>query len=544
MATNFLELVRLINLSDTILAIFLVLLGLITLSLWWLTRQRPALREKVQQGVLLLLLAGTLLVHPLLTVALIGSYVVLQRGTLTFPASVPDWAWLAPLAILMRLPRLFDPLWYDEVFTAYLTGLRADRLGEAMLQGDVHPPLWSVLEWLWTALAGRSEVALRFPALVLGIALVFLSYRLTLALGLGQSVARWTGVLVALVPSQIYFSAEARSYTLLACLVVGMLIALLEDRPVWFVLCGGLCGWTHNLGYIYLGVMGLTALVYHRNGRWLAAVVLAGAISSLWLPFLLVQTRDVTQGYWIPRPTLPGVFRPIATMTLAQTPVLPALLGLYIPALLVTILGLYQAREWLVQRRGLVWSALVFGVPVVIVLVSIVWQPMYLARTLLPCATVLLILWARVIAQQRFARHLLLVGIAVALWAFFSPEGERVNSRDVFTVCNNEIADGAYFIDTTVHLIAQYYLEMDEQLLWQDAYNYADGLSPEAVRAMRFNQGDISQMPGRICLFYLNTILRTEREQAEFERILQAYPNYQRLTEDGTVVDVYLLEVS
>jgi hypothetical protein len=53
-----------------------------------------------------------------------------------------------------------------------------------------------------------------------------------------------------------------------------------------------------------------------------------------------------------------------------------------------------------------------------------------------------------------------------------------------------------------------------------------------------------SSWPGRICLFYLNTILRTEREQAEFERILQAYPNYQRLTEDGTVVDVYLLEVS
>ncbi len=542
MANNLSEFVRFIHLSDTVFSIFLIFLALITISLWWLTRQRPEVREKVQAGVLLLLLAGTLLVNPLLTVLLIAGYIALQRWPVQIPDTIPDWAWLAPLAIITRLPRLFDPLWYDKAFTAYLTRLPADRLGEAMLQGDVHPPLWSVLEWLWTSVAGRSEVALRFPAFLLGIAIVFLSYRLVLALGLDRSVARWTGLLVAVVPTQIYFSDEARVYTLLTFLVLGMLIAILENRPVWFMVCGGLCGWTHNLGYVYLAVIGLTALLYHRNLRWLLGVVGAGLISSIWLPFLLVQTRDVTQGYWIPKPTLPGVFRPIATMTIGNTPDFSALLLVYTPALLMTAFGLYQARNWLSQRRGLVWMALVIGVPVMIIFASIVWQPMYLSRTLLPCATALLILWAWLADQRRFARLLVLMGTVIGLWVFFSPAGNRVTLQDVFTVCDD--ADGAYFIDTTVHIAADYYLHVDNQLLWQDAYNYADGLSPEAVHGLGFNQGEISQMQGQVCLFYLNTILRTDREQAEFERILQTYPDYQRLSEDGANVDTYLIDMT
>src|SRR5690606_25811375 len=97
----------------------------------------------------------------------------------------------------------------------------------------------------------------------------------------------------------IYYSNEARVYTLLACVAVALALAILEDKPLWFALAAAAAPMLHNLGYLYVGVMGLAALAYHRRRAWVLACAPAGAVALLWLPFLLGQVRDIADGFWL-----------------------------------------------------------------------------------------------------------------------------------------------------------------------------------------------------------------------------------------------------
>ncbi len=541
---SFTELITRLPVNDGLFGGLVALVWLACGLLWWAGRGRPALIQAAQFMTLAVLVAGAALVHPLLGL-LTGAGVYLtmtdagRRGGLSLPQSVftafaalPDWFWLAALALMLRLPRLFDPLWYDETFTAYVARLPYGQVGNAMLQGDVHPPLWSSLEWLAKFAVGQSEAALRLPALAFGVLAVLLSYRLVLALGLGRRAALLTGLLVAVLPAHLYFSSEARAYTLLTCLALGMVIAVLEDRPPLFILCGALSGWTHNLGYIYLGVLALAALFYHRQPRWLLAVGLAGATGALWLPFLPLQLRDISHGYWIQPLVLPKVFRPVIDVTLGEKLPTNALLSICVPALLLTLMAFYHSHVWLRSRRGWVWLALTVGVPVVIALVSVLWRPVYLSRTLLPCVTALIVAWGYALLVSRFARALAVVALCSALWVFYGTT--RPSLKGEFAACAG--ADAVYFLNTPVQIAADYYLDVRPQVLWAGAHNYADGLSPQAVQGLGFPQGELHDLTGDVCVVYQESVLTAAHERREHERLLAQYGAALRPVAGGVLV--------
>ena len=132
------------------------------------------------------------------------------------------------ILVLFKLPSaggipLTQGLWYDEAFTWRVARLPFPRMMEA-LAGDVHPPLWYVIEWVTIRLFGESEVVLRLPALLFGVLGLWLVYRLGLALGYARKTSTLAAVLLAGLPGWIYYSQEARMYTLLAC---GVLVAVI-----------------------------------------------------------------------------------------------------------------------------------------------------------------------------------------------------------------------------------------------------------------------------------------------------------------------------
>lgn len=511
--------------NDLLLGILILIVALFTGLIGWLGRRYPHLSISMQNIFLAGLIVGAAVVHPFLAFALVGGWLLLQYGQVSAP-SIPDWLWLFVLGLVARLPHLAEPLWYDEMFTAYVANLPYLQLGEAMIQGDVHPPLWTALQWFLKFLFDRSEVALRLPGLIFSLLSILLGHRLALRLGLGRSTARITGLLLALLPAQIYFGNEARAYSLLVCLTLGMLLAILEDRPAWFLLCGALSGWTHNLGYIYLLLVGGLALLYifytpQRRFIWLVSVGGAGLMALPWLPFLLIQTRDVSQDYWIQPLLLPGVFRPVLDMTVGQELPAESILLLYTVAILLTLLALKASWGWIGTRSGLVWLGFVVGTPVTIALISAVWQPIYLSRTLLPCVTALMVAWAFVWVRSSFARRIAMALLLVGLWVFYGQS--RPAFAPNFEACAG--ADTAYFINTSVRIAADYYLSMPNKVLWVGAYNYTDGLSPEAVRGLAISTGDLHDLKGEICVVYRENILSTERERAELERILAQSPD-------------------
>ena len=120
-------------------------------------------------------------------------------------------------------------LWYDEAVTAQL--LRMDLAGmlQAIPDSESTPPLYYVLAWFWTHVAGTGEVGLRSLSAAFGVATIGVVWALARRLG-GDRAALLAAALVAFNPLLVWFSQEARAYALLALL--GALSALLWLRAL------------------------------------------------------------------------------------------------------------------------------------------------------------------------------------------------------------------------------------------------------------------------------------------------------------------------
>ena len=450
------------------------------------------------------------------------------------------------LGAVVRIPRIFDSLWYDETFTARVAGVPLSQLPAAIM-GDVHPPLWYSFEWLWTKLAGNSEFALRLPSLLLGVLLIWLVYRLALALGMIEQVALVAALIVAILQAPAYYSVEARGYALLACLAITMMIAIRKNRPTLFAVCGVAICWTHNLGYFYLLVLGMYAslfwnhryfviyrselkkeIVVQQPGidwvNWFQWLIIPGAIASLWLPFALQQSKVIADGFWIQPFTMGMGVRLITDMTVGRQ--LPPELApiFYFLIFLLTLVSLIVARRWLATVNGLQWLALVVGVPAAVAVASIVWHPVYLTRAMLPCGVALSILWAYLLVHAPARGLARLVAVPVlfgALISFYSPlSGGREDIRAYFAPCAGVTA--VYSTSIPASMFDSYYI--DAPLInWPDAGDLNQTLTPASKEAYGLVPGSIDDLRGDVCLLALDTPVTTDAERAQVASIAAKY---------------------
>ena len=125
---------------------------------------------------------------------------------------------LTALAAALRLPSLgSQSLWLDETLTGGLARGSLGDLFHRVAGQEANPPLFYLLEWVWTRVAGTGEVALRLPSALFGIALVPVAFAIGRRLG-GPRAAVALAALVAVHPLLVYYSQEARGYA--ACLPV------------------------------------------------------------------------------------------------------------------------------------------------------------------------------------------------------------------------------------------------------------------------------------------------------------------------------------
>ena len=117
--------------------------------------------------------------------------------------------------------------WTDEGLTPERSGypiaqiLRNDILIQGVVTTDTHPPLYYLILHLTRQLFGLSDFAFRYPSVLFGVLLIPLLYRLGRRMG-GRAVGLLAALLAAVHPLQVYYSQEARMYSLLLLLVTGM----------------------------------------------------------------------------------------------------------------------------------------------------------------------------------------------------------------------------------------------------------------------------------------------------------------------------------
>src|SRR5579859_4600224 len=129
------------------------------------------------------------------------------------------------LAFLLRMVRLgYFNLSGDEAVTATFSTQPVSTIIQALRHLEPHPPLLYLLVHVWIPLAGDSEVALRFTAVVAGTALVPMTYIVGARL-FSSGTGLVAAATVAVNPYQLWNSQDGRMYAIATLLGLAALYA-------------------------------------------------------------------------------------------------------------------------------------------------------------------------------------------------------------------------------------------------------------------------------------------------------------------------------
>jgi hypothetical protein len=186
------------------------------------------------------------------------------------------------LATLLRGWSLNTDLWIDEIFT--LVNFVRLPLGELVTDftDDNQHLFFSVLSHLSVALFGESHWAVRLPAVIFGVGSIWAVMRLA-CLVYGNRAAVMTGLLLALSWHHIWFSQNARGYTILlfgTVLATELLLRALRD---------GL--WRYWVGY---------ALVIAFSAWAHVTAVFVALAHGLVVVLLLLKRGQLRRAAWAP----------------------------------------------------------------------------------------------------------------------------------------------------------------------------------------------------------------------------------------------------
>ncbi len=206
----------------------------------------------------------------------------------------PEWALAAAIILLAVTLRLHaigqDELWLDEA-SSFQIATAADWVDVAVLNNT--PPLYYVLLRGWIGVFGNSETAVRSLSAVFGTlfvaAIIWFGWTI-----FHPAVGLWAGLWAAVAPIHVYYSQEARAYTLVT------LFLLLTYAFLWRALatnrwrpwaaaavCGAGALYSHYLAIFGLVPSFFVVLLWPAGGRWPRYGAALAACLALVAPWVL-----------------------------------------------------------------------------------------------------------------------------------------------------------------------------------------------------------------------------------------------------------------
>lgn len=445
----------------------------------------------------------------------------------------------AAAALGLRLWHLNGALWYDEAYSAWLAALPLPRLLAATL-ADVHPPGYYLLLWALNSIMGNTEIVLRLPSLLAGLGLIAVVHYLGIALGLPARAVWLATAITALAPFQVYYSQEARAYSLLSALIALAALWLWQNKPWPAVLAAVGALWLHNMAALF--VVSLFAagwLSGRRPGKWPLLTLLAGLLAQA--GFALRQAGQMTGDYWIPPLTSPG--RLLATMDdlLWFAPNNPFVLATGLLTALGLLLLAFDYKFWLFTSRGRFLAIMSLGPLAIVALASLIWQPVLISRVVAPSAPFYYLWLARAVTAS--PRRLLVWAPAAALTAALTLAALAYNGRPlVDNVLVSEMAQGEaiYHANVGSYVVWKYYLPHKPQYVWPQNTTLGQTLSGPTRLAMGMNEIEFSRVQCAAKnwrLIYFHNPTTTPPEIEYVTALTSAYPSskIRQLRSDSTV---------
>ena len=340
------------------------------------------------------------------------------------------WAALALVtagALALRLPYLgTQSLWYDETFTRTIAAAPSvTRLWHEVKATEGTPPLYYLLTWGWGKLFGiHSDAALRATSGLAGATCAPAAFLALRRFG-GSRAALAAAALVAASPMLVWYSLDARAYSLLVLLSLISIWAtsLVLERPtpcrfLGWALAAAAVVWTHYFG-AFLVVAEVVLLLWRlpearrRTLGWSAA---AAVLAAPLIPVLSAQTdartdfigslalgdrieqagRQLAMGPNVPRAWLEAIGLVLAAGGLAG--------------------GLLAARRSAPLRATALLAGITIGVPLLLSLTDI--EDRLLGRNMLiawPCLAALVAVGLLRLRGLPLALYVA-VGVAAIVW--------------------------------------------------------------------------------------------------------------------------------
>ena len=209
-----------------------------------------------------------------------------------------DWRPFAALMIAAAALRFatidVQSFWFDEALTAKLLRLPLGEMLSQLPDTELTPPLYYLLAWPWAHIFGSDEAALRSLSALFGIATVPVAYHAAREIIGTRSAALATAALVAFNPLLVWYSQEARPYSLLVLLCALSMLFAARRQVWWWALASSLALLTHYFA----------AFLVVPEGLWLAwvcraylAPVLVGLVGAALIPLAAYERSKIGTGY-------------------------------------------------------------------------------------------------------------------------------------------------------------------------------------------------------------------------------------------------------
>lgn len=147
------------------------------------------------------------------------------------------WIILAS-GLILRLISLDQSLWLDEAINVIAAkNYSLLNLITEYAEADFHPPGFFIILWFWGKLFGYSEIAVRIPSVIFGLGTILITYLIGKKLD-SKKLGILAALLIAINPLHIYYSQEARMYSMAALAVainILLLIKLIKGERVNFI---------------------------------------------------------------------------------------------------------------------------------------------------------------------------------------------------------------------------------------------------------------------------------------------------------------------
>lgn len=149
-------------------------------------------------------------------------------------------------------------LWFDEAFSVRVSSMSFAGMMQEILHTDFNPPLHFIILHFWMKVFGSSEASIRFVSLIFGVAALFMMYQMGKYL-FNREIGIVSALLLALSRPNIYYSQEARGYSLMLFLTLVSFYFFLQLRdrkniaaPAGYLVSSILLMYTHMFGVLII----------------------------------------------------------------------------------------------------------------------------------------------------------------------------------------------------------------------------------------------------------------------------------------------------